>query len=95
MVAQAIKPAHDEPALKLVNKGDRSHRELLKRLQKVTRAVADEFDLPVEILGKKRDLEQYIDMRDDSVIGQGWRAPLLAKKLAMVLDADASSDAVA
>ncbi len=57
--------------------------------------MAEQFDLPVEILGKKRDLEQYIETRDDSVIGQGWRAPLLAKKLAMVLDADASSDAVA
>ncbi len=95
LVAQGIKTVHDEPVLPLVSKGDRSHRELLKRLQKVTREVADQFDLPVEILGKKRDLEQYIETRNDSVIGQGWRAPLLAKKLAMVLDADTSSDAVA
>lgn len=67
-------------------RGDRSRRELLRKLQAKTRAVAEEHDIPVEVLGKKRDLEQFIEARDSSVIATGWRAPLLAGELATLCD---------
>ncbi|MBT8140430.1 MAG: ribonuclease D [Gammaproteobacteria bacterium] len=65
----------------VAERGDKSRRELVRKMQAQTRDVAEAIGLPVEILGKKRDLEQFIEAREQSPIANGWRAPLLADKL--------------
>ncbi|NNC54166.1 MAG: ribonuclease D, partial [Pseudomonadales bacterium] len=65
----------------VAERGDKSRRELIRKMQAQTREVAEAIDLPVEILGKKRDLELFIEAREKSPIASGWRAPLLADKL--------------
>ncbi|NNC54158.1 MAG: hypothetical protein HKO07_00395, partial [Pseudomonadales bacterium] len=65
----------------VADRGDKSRRELIRKMQAQTREVANALDVPVEILGKKRDLEQFIEAREQSPIASGWRAPLLADKL--------------
>lgn len=67
----------------------RQRRDLLRKLQARVREVAHEINLPVEVLGRKRDLETLIDSPAESVISSGWREPLLAEALQPILESNA------
>ncbi|MGB5326499.1 MAG: ribonuclease D [Pseudomonadales bacterium] len=85
-VVQAETRSEPDGATEIAGRSDRSRRELLRKLQAKTREIAAASDIPIEVLGKKRDLEEFIEARERSVIANGWRAALLADELATLCD---------
>lgn len=65
----------------LPDKKSREYRDLLKSMQGVVRETAKSEDLPPEILGRKRDLEEYLTDRENSVIARSWREQLIGSGL--------------
>lgn len=65
---------------RLLQKNSKDYKCLLKSMQKVVREAAAVMNIPVEILGRKRDLEEYLQEKESSMIFRSWRSILLAKK---------------
>lgn len=82
--AASIEPIQYPPAL--LQKNSRDYRQLLKDMQRVVLDIAGQHNLPIEILGRKRDLEEYIELRQQSLIGQSWRAELITEALEQLLN---------
>jgi ribonuclease D len=49
------------------------HRKDVKTLQKIAREQAENLGVPVELLARKRDIEEYLYAADNSVISNSWR----------------------
>lgn len=69
-------------------------RAALKKMKREVKHVADQLGLPVEVLAKRKDLEAYYfaDDPSEALLNSGWRAPLLAERLAPLrIDSSAQS----
>lgn len=67
------------------DKKSHAYRSVLKVMQKVVREVAEAQNLPPELLGRKRDLEDYISNKETSIISSSWRQQLIADQLDQAL----------
>ena len=80
-IIDRAKTEEAKPIALLPNKKLREYRELIKLMQATAQEVASLEALPVEIIGRKRDLEEYLVDKESSLIQSSWRAELIAEKL--------------
>ncbi len=83
--------------LAVARSGDsRALKDAMKRSKQLIARVAGEHALPVEIVGRNRDVEQFLFAaeREQTMLGSGWRGDLMGDALAAIADRYQLGDAV-
>ncbi len=70
----------------LPDKGSRAYRDLIKKMQQIVKSHAETMAMPVELLGRKRDLEEYLADAQNSLIKSSWRGELIGVQLDDAID---------
>ena len=82
IIAEAIAADPTSWPKKLLDRTAPAFKAQIKTLKALVEKEAEAHEIPPELLGRKKELEKYIENPESSEIARGWRGVLLLDKIA-------------
>ncbi len=85
LIVRANAMPSDQWPTPLADKSAAPFRQKLKQLKSIVADEAKEHNLPPELLGRKKELELFLESPESSIVMRGWRGDILREKIAKLM----------